>query len=471
MGRKSRRSSDEASDFGDSAYGDAWHAEHTGAMDGASAAWDAQGDYGDADDSRVVPNSRALAARDGRSGLPAERDALHAAPTVPLIISGTGVPMGQAMVRRRERPLLMRMVIISIMVCMLLSGLFTITPLGGSEPQSVSPFQALAGSVVWSPDLAYHWYTTQPGDEIETIANKFGVQVGGIYKLNNLAAGQDLALGVRYKIPYDSNYGADYVPPQPPRPKSDGTTAFGSNWWNSIAGAPPAEYGCAPDGGGNPMGYQLHPPNPGSYWVRGFSWTHNGVDLANPQGHPILAAQEGEVIWAGYDGTNGLGWSVVINHCYGISTIYGHMAAKPLVRDGDQVHPGDQVGIEGMTGWATGPHLHFMVQVNNSAVDPMAFFNWDIGAITQRDPSHVASTGVNTAYMPGTLQDKLPELTWNMVYLDDKNRPYTLKRSVQQTSDGRLVTTYQRAPYTPNLGCNCPLCRAAAASAAGSALA
>jgi murein DD-endopeptidase MepM/ murein hydrolase activator NlpD len=73
---------------------------------------------------------------------------------------------------------------------------------------------------------------------------------------------------------------------------------------------------------------------------------------------------------------------VVISHCHYLSTLYGHMQALK-VRAGEYVSPGQIIGLEGMTGWATGPHLHFSVLVNNQFVDPMAYFT-GIAALTQK---------------------------------------------------------------------------------------
>jgi murein DD-endopeptidase MepM/ murein hydrolase activator NlpD len=115
--------------------------------------------------------------------------------------------------------------------------------------------------------------------------------------------------------------------------------------------------------------------------VRGFSWYHNGVDIAAPNGNPIRAAQYGVVVWAGWTNT-GFGWSVVISHCYYLSTLYGHMQGLK-VRAGEYVTPGQVIGLEGMTGWATGPHLHLSVLVNNQFVDPMNYFS-SIATLTQK---------------------------------------------------------------------------------------
>jgi murein DD-endopeptidase MepM/ murein hydrolase activator NlpD len=95
---------------------------------------------------------------------------------------------------------------------------------------------------------------------------------------------------------------------------------------------------------------------------------HSGIDLAASYYTPITAADTGEVIWVGWD-WSGLGWAVKISHGNYISTIYGHMADY-VVKVGQYVNKGDLVGHEGSTGASTGPHLHFMVLINNSWVNP-----------------------------------------------------------------------------------------------------
>ncbi len=98
---------------------------------------------------------------------------------------------------------------------------------------------------------------------------------------------------------------------------------------------------------------------------------HTGIDLAAPYGTPIMAADSGQVIWTGWD-WSGLGWAVKINHGHYIATIYGHLA-RFIVQKGDNVAQGQIIGYEGSTGASTGPHLHFMVLVNNVWVDPTLY--------------------------------------------------------------------------------------------------
>lgn len=297
-----------------------------------------------------------------------------------LIVPGSGVSMGLPFIKRRERSLTFRITVLSLMACILVTGVFAIAPLDVAG-NSDSAFQALAGSMIWSHEPGYFFYTAASGDTPESVARKFHVQVGGIYELNRFYVGQEFAVGTPYKIPRDPNYGKDYQPVDITTigATNYGNKRFGPNWWNSIAGQSiPSDSPCAPDGGADPMGFHLTSPNWDSSWVRGFivygTWVyHTGVDLAAARGNPIHAAQQGQVIWAGYDGTNGLGWSVKIDHCNHVSTVYGHMDSL-LVSVGQYVSQGQVVGLEGSTGASFGPHLHFMVEWNNLWVDPMPFY-------------------------------------------------------------------------------------------------
>jgi hypothetical protein len=99
---------------------------------------------------------------------------------------------------------------------------------------------------------------------------------------------------------------------------------------------------------------------------------HNGVDLAADAYTPLLAADGGTVEYAGWCDC-GLGYYVKIDHGNGFKTLYGHMAEVPWVSAGDAVAQGDVIGPVGSTGMSTGPHVHFIVQVNGVAQDPLAY--------------------------------------------------------------------------------------------------
>jgi murein DD-endopeptidase MepM/ murein hydrolase activator NlpD len=104
----------------------------------------------------------------------------------------------------------------------------------------------------------------------------------------------------------------------------------------------------------------------------GFAHFHLGLDIANVQGTPILAAAAGTVIFAGWSDA-GYGNMVEIDHGNGLITLYGHMVALPVVTVGQQVTAGQQIGNMGTTGNSTGPHTHFAVMKNGSWDDPMKY--------------------------------------------------------------------------------------------------
>ena len=99
---------------------------------------------------------------------------------------------------------------------------------------------------------------------------------------------------------------------------------------------------------------------------------HNGIDLAANAYTPLLAADGGVVKYAGWCDC-GLGFYVEIDHGNGFSTVYGHMVQQPDVFTGQAVAQGDVLGGVGSTGLSTGPHVHFMIKLAGSTVDPLAY--------------------------------------------------------------------------------------------------
>ncbi|AOZ94732.1 murein hydrolase activator EnvC family protein [Paenibacillus crassostreae] len=99
---------------------------------------------------------------------------------------------------------------------------------------------------------------------------------------------------------------------------------------------------------------------------------HNGVDFAVGQGTTIEAAESGTVILSEW--YSGYGNAVIIDHGGGMWTLYGHIRNGGLkVSVGDSVTRGQKIAESGNTGRSTGPHLHFEVRINGSAVDPMPY--------------------------------------------------------------------------------------------------
>jgi murein DD-endopeptidase MepM/ murein hydrolase activator NlpD len=96
---------------------------------------------------------------------------------------------------------------------------------------------------------------------------------------------------------------------------------------------------------------------------------HKGVDYAAPIGTPVRSVSEGTVDFAGWQ--NGYGNVVQVQHANERSTLYAHLS-RIEVKKGQRVDQGQQIGAVGMTGWSTGPHLHFEFRVRGQHEDPLS---------------------------------------------------------------------------------------------------
>lgn len=98
--------------------------------------------------------------------------------------------------------------------------------------------------------------------------------------------------------------------------------------------------------------------------------THRGLDIRGPIGAPVKAMAKGEVIFAGTKG--GYGNCIVLKHANGYETLYGHLS-KILVKVGEPINIGQQIGKIGSTGRSTGPHLHYEIHRNGQKINPKSF--------------------------------------------------------------------------------------------------
>jgi murein DD-endopeptidase MepM/ murein hydrolase activator NlpD len=99
---------------------------------------------------------------------------------------------------------------------------------------------------------------------------------------------------------------------------------------------------------------------------------HSGVDIAAPNGTKVEASADGIVLQAGPN--SGYGDEILIDHGFGLTTKYGHLS-KILVVMGQEVKRGQTIGAVGMTGRATGCHLHYEVLVSETPVNPMRYLH------------------------------------------------------------------------------------------------
>lgn len=115
-----------------------------------------------------------------------------------------------------------------------------------------------------------------------------------------------------------------------------------------------------------------------AWYTAVFGYPHNGIDFGVPIGTPVLAADAGTIIYAD-DVPDQDGCGINIQHLWGMSQ-YWHLS-KVIAGMGTVVRKGDLIGLSGMTGYATGPHLHFGIKITGKTdptmhdwIDPMPYF-------------------------------------------------------------------------------------------------
>lgn len=117
----------------------------------------------------------------------------------------------------------------------------------------------------------------------------------------------------------------------------------------------------------SPYGWRTHP-------ITGKRHLHGGIDIAAPNGTPVMASKSGVVVISQYGSSYGN--YVVLSHPDGTRTLYAHLSQRN-VSPGETVSQGQTVGLVGSTGSSTGNHLHFETWTGSSSssrVDPMQFF-------------------------------------------------------------------------------------------------
>lgn len=101
-----------------------------------------------------------------------------------------------------------------------------------------------------------------------------------------------------------------------------------------------------------------------------FTWYHPGIDIANLAGGPILAADSGTVVLAGWPDAQGYGNRVILDHGNGFKTLYAHMSSV-YVSPGQRVSKGEVIGAMGSTGRSTGTHLHLEISKDGVNLNPL----------------------------------------------------------------------------------------------------
>jgi murein DD-endopeptidase MepM/ murein hydrolase activator NlpD len=184
--------------------------------------------------------------------------------------------------------------------------------------------------------------TVSASDTLDSLAAKYDIDPLDIVDANNLAD-PNLIVGQTLTIPGARSAG---IATPKPRPTTHSTTRTSSG---THVSRPPTRY----------TGGRFSWPVSGGYISQYFHYGHYAIDIAADWGTRVSAAASGTVIFAGWK-NNGGGYQVWISHGSNLYTTYNHMSSISVGR-GQSVSRGQQVGRVGMTGNATGPHLHFEV--------------------------------------------------------------------------------------------------------------
>jgi len=198
-----------------------------------------------------------------------------------------------------------------------------------------------------SDELVGRWYTVVAGDTVSAIASRSGVAQDDIVELNGLADPDRLEVGQRLFL-----YGVEEVVRRLPKkgaasevkPRTERALLPALAW---------------------PMTEGVVSSGFGERWGR----PHKGIDIAAPEGTPIHAAADGEVVFA-ENSDGGYGKLVILEHTGGCLTVYAHNS-RILVDEGQTVRQGAPIAEVGSTGRSTGPHLHFEIRIDASAIDPL----------------------------------------------------------------------------------------------------
>ena len=105
---------------------------------------------------------------------------------------------------------------------------------------------------------------------------------------------------------------------------------------------------------------------------QGYRFYHKAIDISNRAGGPILAADSGTIIVAGWIDNSGYGNRIMIDHGNGSVTLYAHLSVVQ-VQVGQRVNRGDVIGQMGSTGRSTGTHLHFEIRRGSVLENPMSY--------------------------------------------------------------------------------------------------
>jgi len=210
------------------------------------------------------------------------------------------------------------------------------------------------------PALAGVVHVVRRGETLWRIARTYGIEPADLMETNGISDPTAVSVGTELFVP-----GADLVLEVPEAGATPTATATSTS--TATATAPPTTARPAPSGAR--LAWPLDGVLYGRYGVRG-GQRHDGIDIAAPEGTPVAAAADGEVIFAGEQAA--YGGVVILRHDGDLVTLYAHNA-RVLVKEGQRVRRGQAIATVGQTGKTTGPHLHFEVRAGTRPRNPLLY--------------------------------------------------------------------------------------------------
>ena len=214
-------------------------------------------------------------------------------------------------------------------------------------------------------DTAGVVHVVRRGQTLYRIARTYGVDSGDLMRANGISDPRTLEVGQELFVP-----GATRVLDVPDAPGAPPAEAGEAPTPRAPRTDPAREEAPAPASATRPLlGWPLKGVLYGRFGARGGAH-HDGIDIAAPEGSPVVAAADGTVIFVGKQ--SGYGNVVIVRHEHGLVTVYAHNSAV-LVREGAHVTRGQPVARVGQTGRTTGPHLHFEVRDGVKPRNPLLY--------------------------------------------------------------------------------------------------
>lgn len=227
----------------------------------------------------------------------------------------------------------------------------------GLNPEAISAANRLGagavlrpGQILVLPFQAERTHRVAPGETLWSLARRYHVSVARLMAWNQIRDPAFLAVGKELIIPGGTGAASRSL---------EETHRAARGWDDGLAWPLLGEI------------TSFFGPREGEF--------HHGLDIAGDPGDPVRAAQDGEVVFAGWLGVYGR--TVMLDHGSGNKTLYGHLR-EVLVGVGDFVEKGEIIARVGSSGRTTGPHLHFELRQGDRAVNPLPYLSRQLPGVT-----------------------------------------------------------------------------------------